>query len=74
MNTTTQVQATAAAQSSYPIGIASSGDMLGCVVIPTDSYVEGTTSTATSFEIINTSPVASDLEVTPVRVDSHSAG
>ena len=53
-----------------PFGIAGSNDMLACDVIPTDSYVEGTTSSTTSFEIINTPPVASAPNIYPISTRS----
>ena len=50
-----------------PFGIGAKGDMIGCDVIPTDSYEDGVTSSAPQVEIINTPPVASNLQLYPIR-------
>ena len=49
-----------------PLGIASSGDELGCDVIPTDSYTEGTTRSISDL-IGNSPPNATDLMLYPIR-------
>ena len=51
-----------------PFGFATFGDDLACEVTPTDSYTEGTTMSTADFTIINAPPVASDLEIYPLRV------
>ncbi len=54
-----------------PFGIAVVGDVLACDVIPTDSYVEGTTRTSNAAEIVNSAPLASDLNIYPLRERDH---
>jgi hypothetical protein len=49
-----------------PLGIATSGDQLGCDVIPTDSYIEGTTQ-SNSIIIQNTQPTATNVALYPIR-------
>jgi len=49
-----------------PIGIAASGDILGCDVIPTDSYAEGIIR-SDSVTLLNAPPVASNLHMYPIR-------
>ncbi len=49
-----------------PAGVAHPGDTLSCDVIPTDSYTEGTSSSASTM-VVSSKPVASNLQLFPLR-------
>ena len=49
-----------------PIGVGATGDELGCQIIPTDSYEEGTITYA-SIELQNSPPNAINPEIYPIR-------
>jgi hypothetical protein len=53
-----------------PLGFVVPGSVLGCDVIPTDSYAEGTTRSDT-FTLLNSPPVASNLKVIPQRARAY---
>ena len=51
----------------YPLGIAVPGNTLTCQVIPTDSYGEGSAKTSASKVLLDSPPIASNLQIYPVR-------
>jgi hypothetical protein len=57
-----------------PLGIANPGDTLECEVIPTDSFEEGDTATSAPITILNSAPVASNLQIYPIRARDFRLG
>ena len=50
-----------------PSGMVAPGNTLTCTIIPSDSYVDGT-SRSTTVTLQNTAPTASGLQISPIRV------
>ena len=51
----------------YPLGIGVPGDVLTCQVIPTDSFEQGNAVTSASMILLDSPPIASNLQIYPVR-------
>ena len=52
-----------------PSGMVAPGNTLTCTIIPSDSYVDGT-SRSTTIALLNTPPTASGLQISPIRADN----
>ncbi|MGQ9680720.1 MAG: InlB B-repeat-containing protein [Candidatus Bathyarchaeia archaeon] len=50
-----------------PMGFAAPGDDLSCDVTPTDSWAEGATRSTPVYDLLNAPPVASNLNISPIR-------